>query len=116
MKRAMIGLVAALAAAPGAAGGTGGIEKNIVAYEQCILLAAVRVSYTPVAIEQVYPLARAACASARAVALGRYTRQPAMRAAFDAADARTASTLPRLVDNLRERRRLSEALYGALQR
>ena len=112
MKKVMIGLVMAASAMPAMAGELAPAEKRMVAYEQCILLAAVRVSYTQVANDQVYRLARAACASAREDAVGRYARQPALLAAFDAADAQRASNLGGLIDNLRERRRLSDALYG----
>ncbi len=116
MKRALIGLVLAATSAPAMAGEQNAAEKRGVAYEQCIFLAAVRASYTPIAGEQIYPTARAACAAARDEALGRFAGKPAMLAAFNAAEAHRASNLAGWVDGLRERRRLADALYGTPSR
>ena len=82
-------------------------DRHYAAYGQCMMVAAVNASYTPARNDEIFGLARSACAKARDRAGA--TTAVAM---LDAADAKTAATLPELIDGLRDRRRTRDALYG----
>lgn len=113
MRRALLGAALATIAAPALARvPTGSVEARVESYNRCMMLAAVRASYTDAASHRIYGIARAACAAARNSRAVDRARQPVYLAAVDAADAARAAHLAGWVAELRERRRASEAASG----
>ncbi len=111
MKRVTIGLVLGATAVPVLAQGSDTAEQRI-AYYKCMMMAAVRASYTEAADHEIDGIARAVCATARVNATMDRARQPVNLAAIDAADAPRATNLASWAGELRDRRRASGALYG----
>ena len=112
MKRALLGAMMAAIAPALAAAKTGSVEARVESYNRCMMLAAVRASYTDAANHRIYGIARAACAAARDSRAVDRARQPVYLAAVDAADATRATYLAGWVAELRERRRASDATSG----
>lgn len=110
MMRAMLGLAMVVVAAPATAQDP--VEKRIAAYNRCMMLAAVRASYTNAANREIYGIARAACAAARDSRAIDPSRQPVYLAAIDAADATRATHFAGWVGELRDRRRATDAPYA----
>ena len=88
------------------------VERRLDAYNRCMVMAAVRASYTDAADHAVYRIARAACATSRDARAVERARQPIYLAAVDAADATRAAHLAAWVADLRERRHAGDASYG----
>ena len=93
-------------AAPALANGRSEADRRYAAYDECIVNAAVRASYTDVRDHEVFDVARAECAAPRA----RAARHAA--AVVEAADAQRAVTLAATIGTLRDRRRTVGAMYG----
>ena len=111
MKRVAVALAIGACAMPTLARGDS-VEKRLDAYNRCMVLAAVRASYTSAADHAVYRIARAACAAARDARAIERARQPVYLAAVDAADATRAAHLAAWVAELRERRHAGDMAYG----
>jgi hypothetical protein len=79
-------------------------QKGYIAYDQCMMHAAIRASHTDAKDEEIYGMAKAQCATTRAaVIVGQETNREFL-AALDAADADKASRFPAWIKGVRERR------------
>lgn len=84
-------------------------QKGYIVYDQCIMHAAIRASHTNAKNEEIFGLAKAACAPTRArVVIGQENNRQFI-AALDAADADKAANFPAWIKGVRERRKAFEA-------
>ena len=98
-------LATALPAAAGARdlGETGSTASSVQAdtSDPCMLMAAVRASYTAARNDEIYGIARSQCGH--------------RRVERDPAEVEVAATWSRLIAGLRDRRRQHDALYGIVE-
>lgn len=104
-----LALSAVLLSAGGAATAQGSAAET---YQRCLTDAAMQASYTNAPDDEIYRIARGACADARAAALAVKDRTPSYLAAMDAADADKAKNFPTWIKGVRERRRHEQAQRG----
>jgi hypothetical protein len=86
-------------------------QRGYIAYDQCLMYAAMRVSKTDAKDEAVYGLAKAECAPVRVSVLVGQEKNRAFIAALDAVDADKAANFPSWINGVRERRRLRDAQF-----
>jgi len=89
-------------------------QKGYIAYNQCLLHAAIRASRTDAPDDAIYGLAKAQCAPVRASVIRGQESNREYLAALDAADAEKAANFPAWIKGVRERRRQFEATAPAL--
>jgi hypothetical protein len=88
-------------------------QKGYIAYDQCMMHAAIRVSHTDAPDEAIFGLAKSECASTRAqVIIGQQSNRQFLDA-LDAADADKAAHFPAWIRSVRERREAMEAQRNA---
>ena len=86
-------------------------QKGYIAYDQCLMYAAMRASKTDAKDEAIFGIAKAECAPVRASVVIGLESNKAYLAALDAVDADKAANFPSWINGVRERRRLREAQY-----
>lgn len=83
-------------------------QRGYIAYDRCMMHAAMEASRTEAKDEEVFGLAKAQCAATRAqVVVGREGDREYL-AALDAADVEKAANFPAWIKGVRERRRARE--------
>jgi hypothetical protein len=83
-------------------------QKGFIAYDQCVMHAAIKASHTDANNDEVLALAKAQCAATRAqITAGREANRPFL-AALDAADADKSANFPAWIKGVRERRKSFE--------
>jgi hypothetical protein len=88
-------------------------QKGYIAYDQCMLHAAIRASHTDAKDAEIFGIAKMQCAPTRsAVTKGLETNREYL-AALDAADADKQANFPSWIKGVRERRRQREAALPA---
>jgi hypothetical protein len=79
-------------------------QKGYIAYDQCMMQAAIQASRTDAKDEEVFGLAKAQCAATRAqVIIGQESNREYL-AALDAADADKSANFPAWIKSVRARR------------
>jgi hypothetical protein len=86
-------------------------QKGYIAYDQCLMYAAMRASKTDAKDEAIYGLAKAECAPIRAAVVVGQEKNKAYLTALDAVDANKAANFPSWINGVRERRRLRDAQF-----
>ncbi|RXR29175.1 hypothetical protein [Sphingobium fluviale] len=93
-------------------GGLTGDQKAYIAYDQCMMQAAMRASRTPAKDEDIFGIAEADCAATRAaVVVGLESNKPFLDS-LDAADADKAAKFPAWIRGVRERRAARDAQFA----
>ena len=88
-------------------------QKGYIAYDQCMMHAAIQASHTNAKDEEIFRLAKAQCAPTRAqVVIGQEGNRQYL-AALDAADADKAANFPAWIKGVRERRQARDAASSA---
>ena len=103
-------VVAAVMASPSMAQGPAGSQltpdqKGYIAYDQCIMHAAIQASHTNAKDDEIFGLAKAQCAATRALVTVGQKNNRQFLAALDAADADKAANFPAWIKGVRERRK-----------
>lgn len=79
-------------------------QKGFIAYDQCMMHAAISASHTNAKDEEIFGLAKAQCAQTRAAVIVGQENNRQYLAALDAADADKAANFPKWIKGVRERR------------
>jgi hypothetical protein len=87
-------------------------QKGYIAYDQCIMYAAIRASKTPAKDEEIFGIAKTACAGTRAAVLVGQEANKQFLVALDAADAEKAANFPAWIKGVRERRATRDAQFA----
>lgn len=88
-------------------------QKGYIAYDQCMMHAAIRASHTDAQNEAIFGLAKAQCAATRAQVIIGQENNREFLAALDAADADKEANFPAWIKGVRERRQARDAGHGA---
>ena len=88
-------------------------QKGYIAYDQCLMHAAIQVSHTDTKDEEIYEAAKAQCAATRVQVITGLESNREYLAALDAVDADKAANFPAWIKGVRERRRARDATYSA---
>lgn len=88
-------------------------QKGYIAYDQCLMHAAIRASHTDAKDEEIYEAAKAQCATTRVQVITGLESNREYLAALDAVDADKAANFPVWIKGVRERRRARDAAYGS---
>lgn len=116
MKSLVVALILSVAApSPGDAQPTGELasdQKGYIAYHQCLMHAAMRISRTDAEDDEVYGLAKAECAATREQVIVGHEANRVYLVALDALDAEKAASFPAWTKGVRERRRARETAFG----
>jgi len=83
-------------------------QKGYIAYDQCMMHAAIKASHTDARNEDIFGVAKAQCASTRAAVIGGQEHNREFLAALDAADADKSANFPEWIKGVRERRKTFE--------
>jgi hypothetical protein len=89
-------------------------QKGYIAYDRCMMHAAIAASRTDAKDEEIFGLARAQCASIRSNAISGQEGNREFLSALDAADADKAARFPAWIKGVRERRRQFDAKTAVL--
>lgn len=84
-------------------------QKGYIAYDQCVMHAAIRASRTPAGDEEIFGIAKAECAAIRSALVSSQSNNRELLTALDAADADKAANFPKWIKGVRERRRQFDA-------
>ena len=79
-------------------------QKGYIAYDQCMMHAAIQASHTDASDDAIFGLAKAQCAATRASVVIGQERNRDFLAALDAADADKAANFPAWIKGVRARR------------
>lgn len=80
-------------------------QRGYIAYDQCMMHAAIQASRTDAKDEAIFGLAKAQCAATRAQVIRGQENNPQFLTALDAADADKAARFPAWIKGVRERRK-----------
>jgi hypothetical protein len=108
----MLGVVVQTPAAAQAPGGLTPDQKGYIAYDRCMMHAAIRASHTDAKDEDIFGIAKAECAATRAQVVAGQESNQAYLAALDAADADKEANFPSWIKDVRERRHARDTANG----
>ena len=80
-------------------------QKGYIAYDQCMMYAAMKASHTDAKDEQIFGMAKSQCASTRSAVVVGHENDREFLAALDAADADKSARFPAWIKGVRERRK-----------
>lgn len=90
-------------------------QKGYIAYDQCLMHAAIEASRTDAGDDSIYTMAKGACAATRAAVIVGLEQNKEYLAALDALDADKATNFPSWIKGVRERRAAREAQFAKPQ-
>jgi hypothetical protein len=83
-------------------------QKGYIAYDQCMMHAAIGASHTDAKDEEIFGMAKSQCASTRSAVIIGQEKNREFLAALDAADGDKSANFPAWIKGVRERRKTFE--------